>query len=723
MKQSKSSKGKAFETLQRIGKCFFLPISVLPFAGILLGVGASFTNQANIANLGWEAALGQGTFLNGLFTVFNGVGSVVFGNLPLLFAVALAIGMAKGEKATAAFASAIAFLTMNATINKLLVLSGKVMEDGTIAEGVAAGSLGDVLGMTTLQMGVFGGIILGLLVVVLHNKYYRIELPAALSFFGGTRFVPIVSVAASIALGAFFFVTWPFIQIGIGKLGDLVVKSGYFGTFLYGVIERALIPFGLHHVFYVPIWSTALGGQMEIGGKLVQGAQNIYFAQLADPNTQKFSMDAVRFLVGKYPFMLGGLPGAALAMYHTVPKIRREEVKGLYFGAGFTSFLTGITEPIEFTFLFLAPKLFGIHVIGAGLAFLSCHLLGIAVGATFSDGFIDFSIFGLLQGSAKTNWPYLVLLALVYFGIYYAIFRLLITKWDVKVPGRDEGEAKLFSKADFLEKKNAANANDQRSEMITRGLGGIKNIETVDCCATRLRLTVKDPAKVNKDMLKQTNASGVLVEGKGVQVIYGPKVNIVKSYLEDFLEENKNDPDLQDIANTALVEEVKEEMPLVNENATSQRECKYDQHPLAAVTGELIDITKVKDQVFSSNMLGVGYAIIPSEKEVYAPIDGTISLVFETKHAIGISGTDGSNLLVHMGIDTTKLDGEGFDIKCFVGQEVKKGDLLALMDIDLIKSKGYDTVIPFIYTDESEISIKLAEGPVKAKEANRIELL
>lgn len=717
-KEKKGGK-RGFELLQKIGKCFFLPISVLPFAGILLGIGASLTNPANIANLGWEKALGEGTFLNGLFTVFNGVGSVVFGNLPLLFAVALAIGLAKGEKATAAFASIIAYLTMNATINKLLIIGGKLSEDGTIADHVPAGSLDNVLGMITLQMGVFGGIILGLVVVYLHNKYYRIELPAALSFFGGTRFVPIVSVAGSILLGGFFYLTWPFIQIGISKLGDLVVRSGYFGTFLYGIIERALIPFGLHHVFYVPIWSTALGGQMEIGGKLVQGAQNIYFAQLADPSTKEFSMDAVRFLVGKYPFMMGGLPGAALAMYHTVPEMRREEVKGLYFGAGFTSFLTGITEPIEFTFLFLAPKLFGIHVLGAGLAFLSCHVLGIAIGTTFSDGFLDFAIFGLLQGVSKTRWPYLVLLSLVYFFVYYFIFRYFIVKWDVKVPGRDDGEAKLFSKKDFLEKDGKVDENDLRSEIITRGLGGIQNIDNVDCCATRLRVTVMDSSKVDKDLLKQSRASGVLTEGKGIQVIYGPKVNIVKSYLEEFLEENKDNPDLQDTADKKKIDlEVKDEV----KDEVKEASLDLDSYPLIAVDGELMDIKKVPDEVFSTNMLGVGYAINPSSKEIYSPISGEVKLIFPTKHAIGIKGDDGSNILIHMGIDTTELKGAGYDIKCQLDQRVDKGQLLALMDIDFIKNKGYDPIIPIIYTDMDNLEIKLEEGPVKAREEKKIEI-
>lgn len=540
-----NQKASIFEVLQKVGKSFFLPISLLPFTGVLLGIGASFTNPTNIQNLGLETILAEGTVLNLILKIFTALGEVVFANLPLLFAMALTLGLAKSEKAIAAFAGAVSFLSMNKVINILLVAGGKILPDGSLSPDVPAGMITSVLGIQSLQMGVFGAIIMGLVVVYLHNRFYKIELPSALSFFGGTRFVPIVSIVASVVLGVFFFFTWPIIQTGIGRLGSVVVNSGLFGTFLFGVIERALIPFGLHHVFYIPIWTTGLGGQMEIAGQIVYGAQNIYFAQLADPNTTSFSIDAVRFMVGKYPFMMGGLPGAALAMYHCIPKERRQDIKGLYFGAGFTSFLTGITEPIEFTFLFLSPMLFVIHVICAGISFVLCHILNICVGTTFSDGFIDFTIFGLLQGAGKTNWPLLVVLMGVFFGVYYVVFKYLIQKWDIKIPGRDESaENKLYTKQDFLKKQNkdtkinpGAGSTDEKSAAIAEGLGGVENIQDIDACATRLRVTLYKPELVDEALLKSTGASGVVKKGTGVQVIYGPKVLVIKSNLEEYVEE------------------------------------------------------------------------------------------------------------------------------------------------------------------------------------------
>lgn len=531
---------RIFELLQKMSKSFFLPISILPFAGIFLGIGASFTNPSNIKSLGLETLLADGTILNVILKIFNGVGEVVFGNLPLFFAIAVAIGLARQNKEVAAMASAISYLVMNITVNKLLLNSGKILADGSISPEMPLGSVTTVLGIQSLQIGVFGGIVVGMIVAYLHNRYYKIELPSALSFFGGTKFVPIISIVFGVFIGIFFYLFWPFIQAGISKLGNIVINSGYLGTFIFGATERGLIPFGLHHAFYLPIWTTELGGSMEVAGRVVSGAQSIYFAQLQDPNTTSFSINAVRFLVGKYPFMMGGLLGAALAMYHCIPKENRKRVKGLYLGAGLTTFLTGITEPIEFTFLFLSPLLFVIHVISAGFSFLFCHILNIAVGTTFSDGLIDFTMFGLLQGIEKTRWPFLVVLILIYFIVYYLMFKYLIVKWDVKVPGRDNEETKLYTKADYLA-KNAREQEDLVSELITKGLGGINNILDLDNCATRLRVSVVDGNLVDEAILKLTDASGVIKRNTAIQVIYGPRVSIVKSNLDDYISTHLKD--------------------------------------------------------------------------------------------------------------------------------------------------------------------------------------
>ena len=711
MQKQKSS---AFEILQKVGKSFFLPISLLPFTGVLLGIGASFTNPTNIKNLGLESALGEGTVLNLILKIFSGLGDVVFANLPLLFAIAIAIGLAKSEKATAAFASVVGFLAMNKVINVLMVNAGMILADGEVAPDVPSGMVTSVLGIKSLQMGVFGGIILGLVVVWLHNRFYKIQLPDVISFFGGTRFVPIISIVGATVLGVFFFYTWPVIQMGISQLGSLVVSSGVFGTFLFGVIERALIPFGLHHVFYIPIWTTGLGGQMEVAGKMVYGAQNIYFAQLADPNTTHYSIDAVRFLVGKYPFMMGGLPGAALAMYHCVPKDRRKDYKGLYFGAGFTSFLTGITEPIEFTFLFLAPMLFGIHVVCAGIAFALCHLLGIAVGTTFSDGLIDFTIFGLLQGPEKTRWPYLVALIVIYFFVYYFVFKWLIVKWDVKIPGRDDNSTgKLYTKEDYLNKMNGQGTEaDAQSVAIVDGLGGFENIKDVDACATRLRVTVGDSSLVDDAILKMTGASGIIKSGSGIQVIYGPKVTVIKSNLEEYLE---------DIKEGRLTHPESSE-PLEQAETFEQVDATGDDYVMP-MNGKLIPIEKVKDEAFAQKMMGDGFAIEPSDGDVFAPIDAEVMFVFDTKHAIALQTSDGTELLIHMGIDTVKLKGEGFDVFVKAGDEVKAGDKLAHMDLELLKKEDIDPTTSVLFTNlASDKHIVVKEGEVKADEPHLISI-
>ncbi len=520
--------GGAFGVLQRVGRSFMFPIALLPVAGLLLGIGSSFSNQTTVAKFGLEALLGEGTFLFGLLTIFSRVGGVVFDNLPLIFAMGVALGMAKKEKEIATLSAAIAFLVMITTISALLTITGS-------ADKLAEGAVADVLGIQTLQMGVFGGIVVGLGVAYLHNKFYKIELPQMLSFFGGTRFVPIISTLAFTGVGIIMYYLWPIIQSGIYALGNLVTNAGYFGTLIYGYIERALIPFGLHHVFYLPFWQTGLGGTEIIDGVSVSGAQNIFFAELASPNTTRFSVEAARFMTGKFPFMMFGLPGAALAMYQCAKPEKKKIVGSLLFSAALTSFLTGITEPLEFTFLFVAPILYyGIHCVLAGLSFMLMHIFNVAIGMTFSGGFIDFTLFGILQGQSKTNWLGGVVVGIIYFFIYYFVFKFVIRKFNMKTPGREDSEeAKLYTKADYKEKKSGG--DNERAQMILDGLGGKDNISDLDCCATRLRITVKDSSKVSDATLKRTGASGVIHRGNGVQVIYGPKVTVIKSQLEDIL--------------------------------------------------------------------------------------------------------------------------------------------------------------------------------------------
>lgn len=528
-----------FSVLQRVGRAFMLPIALLPIAGLLLGIGASFTNTTMLEAYNLMGIMGPGTFLYSVFTLLSSVGTVIFDNLPILFAMGVALGMAENEKATATLSAAIAFFVMHKTINALLLISGK-LEPGVMQEGTIA----NVVGIESLQMGVFGGIIVGLGVAYLNNRFYKIRLPNVISFFGGTRFVPIISTLAYVLVGVLMFFVWPFIQSGIFALGDLVLKSGYAGTFIYGFIERILIPFGLHHVFYLPFWQTGVGGSMLIDGVMVYGAQNIFFAELASPSTTVFSVSATRFMSGKFPFMIFGLPGAALAMYTCAKDTKKKVAGGLLLSAALTAMLTGITEPIEFTFLFVAPILYVIHSVLAGLSYMLMHILGVGVGMTFSGGIIDLTLFGILQGNAKTNWIMIPLVGIAYFIIYFFLFRFLILRRNFATPGREDDteETKLYTRADYNAKKsgevslNSQNADrDNTSRLILEGLGGKDNIVSLDCCATRLRVSVKNGDLVKDTLLKQSGAAGVIKKGTGIQVVYGPQVAVIKSELEDYL--------------------------------------------------------------------------------------------------------------------------------------------------------------------------------------------
>lgn len=698
-------KDKIFGVLQRVGRSFMLPIAILPVAGLLLGIGGSFTNETMLETYGLMKIMGPGTILNVIFTVMSEAGNVIFANLPILFAMGVAIGMAKKEKEVAALAAVIAFFIMHASISAMININGG-------AEELLEGATTSVLGITSLQMGVFGGIIVGLGVAALHNRFYKIELPQVLSFFGGTRFVPIISALVYVVVGIAMFFIWPVIQQGIYSVGNVVLESGYAGTWVYGVMERALIPFGLHHVFYLPFWQTGVGGTLEVGGKLIEGAQNIFFAQLADPTVDHFAVSATRFMSGKFPLMIFGLPGAALAMYRTAKPEKRKVVSGLLLSAALTSMLTGITEPIEFTFLFVAPVLYVIHCVFAGLAYMLMHVFNVGVGMTFSGGLIDMFLFGILQGNRKTSWIWIVIVGIGYFVIYYFVFSFLIKKFDFKTPGREEGEdVKLYTRKDVEEKKKGAKEGaNELSRIICAGLGGKKNISDVDCCATRLRCTVFDAAKVDDALLKSTGASGVIHKGQGVQIIYGPKVTVIKSDLEDYLE---TAPDEENISVSAPVEEAQKE-----QSANVEKKVVKTIMVVSPFDGNAAEVETAPDEGFAGKMMGDGAVVEPMEDTVKAPIDATVSFVFPTKHAIGLETEDGMEMLLHIGIDTVKLDGKGFEILVEEGAKVKKGDALMKLDRDYIKSHAPSLVSPILCTDLSDNQkIRIVKtGKIKAGE-------
>ena len=739
-------KDKIFGVLQRVGRSFMLPIAILPVAGLLLGLGSSFTNTTTIETYGLQWLLGDKTILHALLVIMNAVGSAIFDNLPLIFAVGVAIGMAKKEKEVSALSAVIAYFVMNVSINAMLKISGKILADGSIAKDVLDGTITSVCGIQSLQMGVFGGIIVGLGVAALHNRFYKIELPNALSFFGGTRFVPIISTVVYLFVGILMYFIWPTVQNGIYALGGVVTGTGYFGTLLFGIIKRALIPFGLHHVFYMPFWQTAVGGTMEVAGYMVEGGQNIFFAQLADSaNIAHFSADATRYFSGEFIFMIFGLPGAALAMYKCAKPEKKKQAGSLLLSATLACMFTGITEPLEFSFLFVAPALFAVQVVLAGSAYMIAHILNIAVGLTFSGGLLDFFLFGILQGNAKTSWMLVIPVGIVYFLLYYFIFSFLIKKFDFKTPGRedDDTETKLYTKADVNARKAAKDtkasddkaAVDELSQTISRGLGGKANISDVDCCATRLRITVIDPDKVNDALLKSTGASGVVHKGQGVQIIYGPRVTVIKSDLEDYLasvtEEHFEDDAVEN--NTADADEAK------NENAASATDSKTEdsstvsdkaqdaadtKEPTSTViisspmTGIAADLSTAPDEAFASKMMGDGAVVTPEESVVVAPEDGTVLFVFDTKHALGFTTDSGIGMIIHVGIDTVKLEGKGFDVQVEAGCHVNKGDVLMKLDLDYLKANAPSVTTPVICTelkDNQKIRL-ITDGPIKAGE-------
>ena len=690
-------KDKIFGVLQRVGRSFMLPIALLPVAGLLLGIGSSFTNETMLAAYGLNSVIHPGTLIYTILDVMSQTGNAVFNNLALLFAMGVAIGMARKEKEVAALSGAVAYIIMNTAIQAMINAAGGI-------EAMPANSTTTMLGITTLQMGVFGGIVVGLGVAALHNKFYKIELPQVLAFFGGTRFVPIVSSIVYLVVGIAMFYIWPVVQNGIAALGALVLASGYAGTFIYGLLERALIPFGLHHVFYMPFWQTAVGGTAIIDGVTVTGAQNIFFAELASKSTTVFSVSATRFMAGKFPFMMFGLPGAALAMYQCAKPEKKKAAGGLLLSAALTAFLTGITEPLEFTFIFVALPMYAVHCVLAGLSFMLMHILNVGVGMTFSGGLIDLVLFGVMQGNAKTHWVWVVVVGAVYFVLYYIIFRFMISKFDYKTPGRDDAEeVKLYTRAD-VNARNAASGsvpagNDPVSALIVEGLGGAANLTDVDCCATRLRCTVNDAALVKQDVLKASGASGVICKGNGVQVVYGPKVAVIKAKLEDYLESTPKDP--------------------VVAPSPAAASAAKDTVLSACLNGTVVPLADVKDEAFASGVLGDGIAIEPSDGELVAPADGEISSTFETHHAVGMTTADGAELLMHIGIDTVKLGGKHFTYLVNEGDKVKKGQPLIRFELEAIKAEGYPVTTPVIVcnTDDYAAVEAKAGGTVKQGDA------
>lgn len=694
-----------FSLLQRIGQSFMLPIALLPIAGIFLGIGSSLTNTNMLAAYHLKGLMGPGTAPYILFSLLNSAGSIIFDNLPILFAVGVAIGMARSEKAIAALSSIVAFFVMHSTIGSLITYTGR-------SHSFLTGATTEIVGITSLQMGVFGGIIVGLGVAALHNRFYKIELPRVFSFFGGTHFIPIISAITYVGIGILMFYIWPPIQILINDAGKLVLMSGYGGTFVYGLLERALIPFGLHHVFYMPFWQTAVGGRELVNGQLIEGAQNIFFAELANPDTSHFSVAATRFMSGKFPLMMFGLPGAALAMYTCARPENKKAVGSLLLSAAISSAVTGITEPLEFAFLFVAPPLYVIHCAFAGLSYMLMHILNVGIGMTFSGGFLDFFLFGILQGNTKTSWLHVIPVGILYFIVYFIVFRVMILKFNYQTPGH--------------EKDNAAPVNnaDNKSQQILDGLGGLENISDLSCCATRLRVTLHRPSKLNKEKLLATGAAAVVANGDGVQIVYGPEVTVIHARLQDYIaqiipasssaaDNSAAAPTTSaEVSNPAVSAEAKDSDNLSVADAIT--DIVY-----APCNGTVIPLKEINDGVFSEGYIGEGLAIEPVDGSFYAPFDCTVAMVFDTHHAIALHTANDTELILHVGLDTVKLKGQHLEVFVQEGQKIQKGDLILRADLEGIQSAGYRTVTPVIITGASGAeSVELLKtGPVHIGDA------
>lgn len=694
-----------FSLLQRIGQSFMLPIALLPIAGIFLGIGSSLTNTNMLAAYHLKGLMGPGTAPYILFSLLNSAGSIIFDNLPILFAVGVAIGMARTEKATAALSSIVAFFVMHSTIGSLITYTGR-------SHSFLTGATTEIVGITSLQMGVFGGIIVGLGVAALHNRFYKIELPRVFSFFGGTHFIPIISAITYVGVGILMFYIWPPIQILINDAGKLVLMSGYGGTFVYGLLERTLIPFGLHHVFYMPFWQTAVGGRELVNGQLIEGAQNIFFAELANPDTSHFSVAATRFMSGKFPLMMFGLPGAALAMYTCARPENKKAVGSLLLSAAISSAVTGITEPLEFAFLFVAPPLYVIHCAFAGLSYMLMHMLNVGIGMTFSGGFLDFFLFGILQGNTKTSWLYVIPVGILYFIVYFIVFRVMILKFNYQTPGHEKDNATPVNNA------------DNKSQQILDGLGGLENISDLSCCATRLRVTLHRPSKLNKEKLLATGAAAVVANGDGVQIVYGPEVTVIHARLQDYIAQiipaSSSTTDNSaavpttsaEVSNPAVSAEAKDSDNLSVADAIT--DIVY-----APCNGTVIPLKEINDGVFSEGYIGEGLAIEPVDGSFYAPFDCTVAMVFDTHHAIALHTANGTELILHVGLDTVKLKGQHLEVFVQEGQKIQKGDLILRADLEGIQSAGCRTVTPVVITGAggAESVELLKTGPVHIGDA------
>lgn len=663
---------KLFGQLQRIGKALMLPVAILPAAGLLLAIGTAIQGEA----LQHYLPFIQNGGVQNVAKLMTAAGSIIFENLPMIFALGVAIGLAGGD-GVAAIAAFVGYIIMNKTMGDFLQVTPKNVTDP--ASGYAS-----ILGIPTLQTGVFGGIIIGALAAWCYNKFYNINLPSYLGFFAGKRFVPIMMATTSFILAFPMALIWPTIQTGLNAFSTGLLDSNTgVAVFLFGFTKRLLIPFGLHHIFHAPFWFE-FGSWKNAAGEIIHGDQRIFIEQIREGA----HLTAGKFMQGEFPVMMFGLPAAALAIYHSAKPENKKVVAGLMGSAALTSFLTGITEPLEFSFLFVAPLLFFIHAVLDGLSFLTLYLLDVHLGYTFSGGFIDYVLLGVLPN--KTQWWLVIPVGLVYAVIYYFVFRFLIVKLKYKTPGREDKQSQAVT----------ASATELPYAVL-EAMGGKANIKHLDACITRLRVEVNDKSKVDVPGLKDLGASGVLEVGNNMQAIFGPKSDQIKHEMQQIMNG-------QVVENPTTMEDDKDETVVVAEDKSATSELSHIVH--APLTGEVTPLSEVPDQVFSEKMMGDGIAIKPSQGEVRAPFNGKVQMIFPTKHAIGLVSDSGLELLIHIGLDTVKLNGEGFTLHVEEGQEVKQGDLLINFDLDYIRNHAKSDITPIIVTQGNITNLDFKQG-------------
>ncbi|MDW4180692.1 glucose-specific PTS transporter subunit IIBC [Staphylococcus saprophyticus] len=657
---------KLFGQLQRIGKALMLPVAILPAAGLLLAIGTAMQGES----LQHYLPFIQNGGIQSVAEMMTGAGGIIFDNLPMIFAMGVAIGLASGD-GVAAIAAFVGYLVMNKTMGAFLHVSPDNVND-------AASGYASVLGIPTLQTGVFGGIIIGALAAWCYNKFYNISLPSYLGFFAGKRFVPIMMATTSFILAFPMAWIWPSIQTGLNAFSEGLLDSNTgLAVFLFGFIKRLLIPFGLHHIFHAPFWFE-FGAWKNAAGEMIHGDQRIFIEQIREGS----KLTAGKFMQGEFPVMMFGLPAAALAIYHTAKPENKKVVAGLMGSAALTSFLTGITEPLEFSFLFVAPVLFFVHAILDGLSFLILYLLNVHLGYTFSGGFIDYVLLGVLPN--KTQWWLVIPVGIVYAFIYYFVFRFLILEFKYKTPGREDKQAQF--------------TNSSASELpfnVLKAMGGEENIKHLDACITRLRVEVKEKDKVDVAGLKALGASGVLEVGNNMQAIFGPKSDQIKHDMSLIMKGEITKPQ-----ETTVTEEESEEVVHI--------ERASEVNIYAPGNGQVIPLSEVPDQVFAQKMMGDGVGFIPADGKIVAPFDGTVKTIFPTKHAIGLESDQGLELLIHIGIDTVKLNGEGFESFVETDDRVHKGQVLMQIDLDYITAHAPSTVTPLIITnlEDRQLSVE-----------------